>query len=102
MSHKQIFTNNITKRKIGRKKTYFSGKLKTKMTIWIFVLILIAGFDILFKPFGFLDPKHLNDLFSNLTAVRVADKGFMRNVSCTLNQISTLLWDIYIIEIYSS
>lgn len=53
MSHKQIFTNNITKRKIGRKKTYFSGKPKTKMTIWIFVLILIAGFDILFKPFWF-------------------------------------------------
>jgi hypothetical protein len=29
MSHKQIFTNNITKRKIGRKKTFF-GKTQNK------------------------------------------------------------------------
>ena len=44
---------------------------------------------ILFKPFGFIAPKTLNYLGSNLSMLSIPDGGYSRNASCALNLIST-------------
>jgi hypothetical protein len=46
--------------------------------------------------FGFIAPKHLIIAWlSNLLILSVADEGYYRNESCTLNFISTFLFCLY-------
>ena len=46
----------------------------------------------LFRPFGFIAPKnYLAFLFFDLS---VPDEGYSRNMSCTLNLISTFLFQM--------
>ena len=44
-------------------------------------------------PLGFIAPKFLIYLLSNLSILRVPDEGYSRNASFALNLISTFLLD---------
>jgi hypothetical protein len=46
---------------------------------------------VLNSPFGSLVPKYFDQIiwFSNLLTRSVEDAGYLRNVSCALNQISS-------------
>ena len=47
-------------------------------------------------PLGFIAPKFLIYLLSNLSILRVPDEGYSRNASFALNLISTFLLDLKI------
>ena len=50
-------------------------------------------FAILFRPFGLFAPKIFEIIwFSNLLTLSIPNEGYSRNVSCTLNWMSMLLY----------